>query len=62
MRGGLREKIMDEGREPPPSPLGPALTGDNSVGGDGVSGGGVCHRGGVSAGVTLLDDFLLSLP
>jgi hypothetical protein len=67
MRGGFREKIMDAGRELFPSPLGPALTGDDSVGGDGVSGGGVCHRGGVSAGVTLtgvtlLEDFLLSLP
>lgn len=66
MSGGLREKIIDAGREPLPS-LGPALTGDNSVCGDGVSGGGVCHRGGVSAGVTfdevtLLEDFLLSLP
>jgi hypothetical protein len=67
MRGGLREKIMDAGREPLPSPLGPEHTGDDSVGGDGVSGGGVCHRGGVSAGVTLTgvtlpEDFLLSLP
>lgn len=67
MRGGLRERIIDAGREAAP-PLGPELTGDVSVGGDGVSGGGVCHRGGVSAGVTLaigvtlLDDFLLSLP
>lgn len=63
--GGLREKLIEAGREPLPS-LGPALTGDSSVGGDGVSGGGVCHRGGVSAGVpftgvTLLEDFLLSL-
>jgi hypothetical protein len=60
---------MDAGREALPSPLGPALTGDNSVGGEGVlvSGGGVCHRGGVSAGVmftgvTLLEDFRLSFP
>lgn len=57
---------MDAGREPFP-PLGPELTGDDSVGGDGVSGG-VCHWGGVSdgvtlaTGVTLLDDLLLSLP
>jgi hypothetical protein len=55
---------MDAGREPFP-PLGPELTGDDSVGGDGVSGG-VCHWGGVSDGVTLvigvtLDDLLLSL-
>lgn len=65
MRGGLREKIIDAGRDPFPS-LGPALTGDSSVDGEGGSGGGVCHRGGVStgvplAGVTLLEDFLLSL-
>jgi hypothetical protein len=56
---------MDAGRELVP-PLGPELTGDNSVGGDGVSGGVVCHWGvsdGVTlaTGVTLLDDFLLSL-
>lgn len=56
---------MDAGRELSP-PLGPELTGDDSVGGDGVSGG-VCHWGGVSDGVTLatgvtsLDNFLLSL-
>ena len=55
---------MDAGREPFPT-LGPELTGDDSVGGDGVSGG-VCHWGGVSDGVTLvigvtLDDLLLSL-
>jgi hypothetical protein len=55
---------MDAGREPFPH-LGPELTGDDSVGGDGVSGG-VCHCGGVSDGVTLvigvtLDDLLLSL-
>lgn len=57
---------MDAGREPF-LPLGPELTGeDDSVGGDGVSGG-VCHWGGVSDGVTLatgatfFDNFLLSL-
>lgn len=66
MRGGLREKIMDAGRELFP-PLGPELTGDgDSVGGDGVSGG-VCHWGGISGGValatgvTFFDNFLLSL-
>jgi hypothetical protein len=46
--GGLREKIIDAGREPIPSPLGvEPLTGDSSEGGEGVSGEGVCHRGGV---------------
>ena len=68
MRGGFREKIIDAGREAFP-PLGPELTGDNSGGGDGVSGG-VCHCGesdGVTlatlaTGVTWLDNFLLSLP
>lgn len=57
---------MDAGREPPLF-LGADPTGDNSEGGDAVSGGGVCHRGGVSAGVTLsgvalVDDSLLPLP
>ena len=65
--GGLRENTMDAGREPPPLCLGADPTGDNSEGGDAVSGGGVCHRGGVSEGVTLsgvalLDDSLLPLP
>ena len=58
IRGGLREKTIDAGREPIPSPRGVAPPiGDNSGGGDGVSGDGVCHLGGVWAGVTLFDDF-----
>lgn len=68
IRGGLRVKIIDAGREPLPSPLSPVPTGESSVCGDGASvGGGVCHRGGVWAGVmfsgvTLLEEFLSSLP
>lgn len=61
IKGGLREKIIDAGRELGP-PLGPELSGDSSVGGDGVSGG-VCHRG-ESVGVTVTgvtSDFLCSL-
>jgi hypothetical protein len=57
--GGLREKTMDAGREPDPSPLEEAPTGDKSDGGEGVSGDGVAHLGGVSEGVAELD-FLLS--
>lgn len=61
--GGLREKIIEAGREPIPSPRGlEPPTGDKSDGGDGVSGEGVCHLGGVSAGVTLREDLLLSFP
>lgn len=66
IRGGLRVKIIEAGREPNPSPLEvEPLTGDSSgaEGGDGVSGEGVCHRGGVWAGVmlALLDDLRFSL-
>ena len=47
MSGGLREKIMDGGREPKPSLRGvDAPVGEGSVGGDGVSGEGVSHLGG----------------
>jgi len=61
--GGLRVKIIEAGREPIPSPLGvEPLTGDSSEGGEGVSGDGVCHRGGVWTGVTLLEDLRLSFP
>jgi hypothetical protein len=62
IRGGLREKITEGGREPMPSFRGVApLTGDNSEGGEGVSGEGVCQRFGVSGGATFLDSLLLSL-
>lgn len=45
--GGLLEKIVDAGRDPIASPLDVVpFTGENSEG-DGVSGEGVCHRGGV---------------
>lgn len=63
INGGLRENIIDAGREPIPSPRGfEPPTGDKSDGGDGVSGEGVCHLGGVSMGVTLREDRLLSFP
>lgn len=45
-----------------PSFLGVAtLAGDNPEGGEGVSGEGVCQRGGISDGFTFLDSLLLSL-
>lgn len=59
----MREKITEGGREPIPSFRGVApLTGDSSEGGEGVSGEGVCQRGGVSDGVTLDEDLLLCFP
>jgi hypothetical protein len=63
IRSGLRENITEGGREPIPSFRGFApLTGDSSEGGEGVSGEGVCQRGGVCDGVMLGDDHLLSFP
>lgn len=48
INGGLREKVIEAGREPVPCPRGVAFpTGDISEGGEGVSGEGVCQRGGV---------------
>lgn len=61
--GGLFEKIIDAGRVSISPPLGvepPA--GENSEGGEGVSGDGVCHRGGVSTGEALFEDLRLSFP
>lgn len=62
--GGLFEKTIEAGREPNASaredPV--ARAGDMSRGGKGVSGEGESNLGGVSLGVALLEDFLLSLP
>lgn len=58
----MREKHIEAGREPILCPRGVELSsGDRSEGGDGVSGEGVCHRGGLWAGVKLSEtDLLLS--
>lgn len=57
IKGGLREKVIEAGREPLPFSRGrKLLTGDISGGGDGVSG------VGDSAGVTLVEDLLLLRP
>jgi len=61
--GGFLEKIIDAGRDP----FSPALVveppiGESSEGGEGVSGDGVSHRGGVSTGKALFEDLRFSFP